>query len=170
MRLILLFIIFLFSSPGNCQETPTLETKQDSVNLLVKLIEQNGKVTSPATGPLGFGSEQYLRFVFLLEMMSNEELVELVNSSNKCMRVYAYMGLYHNKYNNLTVVQKILESDSTRILTISGCTIEQTTIAEIIPNITHWYWEASTHRIIENHKNSSFFRKEEFRDVISGDD
>ena len=169
MKISIIIVFILFAIGAKSQDSIILKNRRDTIKLLTKLIEDDGWVTSIGTGYAGVPSEQYYRFMFLLTIMDNTELVQLVNNSAGCLRIYAYMGLYHNKYSGLKEIENILKNDTTRLSTISGCVIEFTSVANAVGRITDWYWEELTKDIFSQLITNKEYRSLEFKNMISLD-
>ena len=162
MRIIL--TIFLVSSllVSRGQNSLSLTSKADTINYLINLIQKDGLVSSPGTDFAGAPSKQYCRFVFLLSMTDNNQLLDLLNNSKGCLRIYAFMGLYHNKYDLLYKTKEILKSDSTEVSSVSGCLYGTTTIAKAVDEIEQWYWKFQTDQLLSLISSNKEFRNSQF--------
>ena len=145
----------------NGQDTKSF-TRQDTIKLLTELIKADNMVTSSHTGWSGSASKQYYRFTFLLTLTNNEDLINIIKSNTGCARFYAYMGLYHNKYENIKEIEDLLINDSTALITLSGCVVEVIALNVAIYKLRKWYWEPQTLQLLSNWEKNKEIKHEDF--------
>jgi hypothetical protein len=99
MKLILLTLLNFYCLSSLGQNFVYLKDRTDTIQILVQKISEHDVLSSLLAGGdiMPTVKMQYERFVYLLSLVDSEELVKLVDSTKGCMRIYAYMGLYHNK-------------------------------------------------------------------------
>jgi hypothetical protein len=117
-RKILAIFIFLTPFLSFCQGE---KARVDSIYKLKSIIQNNNIVASQGVGYAGMPSRHWYSFSFLLSLSTNDELLEMTYDSTAAVRLYAYIGLVHNKYSYLEIVKKRLLSDTAYLYSIEGC-------------------------------------------------
>lgn len=153
------FILTIFSVSAFGQNTKPLRSREDTVHYLIQQIDDGGDVGDIATGFAGVPTKQFFRFLFLRDIIKNEELAALAKHSTGCLRVYAYLGLYYNHAKQLREVENLVYNDTTKVL-IDSDVLEKMTVADFAKRIREGYWIQKIDKGYEWLKDSTFREKQ----------
>ncbi len=101
-------------------------------------MRKDGEVTSYATGYNAKISKQYLRFLFLLETLNNNELLELTKDSSGCLRVYAYACLDYKRCKEINKIKFVLMQDTSLVPVMIGCGGGNVNIKYLVQKVTFY--------------------------------
>jgi hypothetical protein len=121
------------------QTNASQKSISDSIEQVKTLMRKNGSVTSYATGIDGTLSNQFQRFIYLLNHLNTDEFLALANDTNTCIRIYAYAGLIYNRYKKIDLIKTQFRTDSTLIPYMAGCAGGNLKAYAIISNLKQWY-------------------------------
>ncbi|HSZ86062.1 MAG TPA: hypothetical protein VK787_08515 [Puia sp.] len=121
IKLLVTVTFILISIGGISQQETILKSRLDSIEYIKNEMRKDRQVTSYATSYDAKISKQYLRFLFLLETMNNNELLELTKDSSGCLRVYAYACLDYNRYKGIKKIKSVLMQDTSLVPVMINC-------------------------------------------------
>jgi hypothetical protein len=127
--LIATFIMTLMSFTGKLQV-------QDPVSVIVEEIAKHNVYEFGKLGYTGLKSKQYDRYLKLMELATDDQLLQLTGHSNVVVRIYAYHAC---EKRNIPLSQEVLSKyrrDSSRVKMINGCeafvtTVQKLTVGEL---------------------------------------
>lgn len=156
MKSILIILFTFYFSLSKGQSIKHLKNREDSIQILIQKISVHNVLSSLLVGSyMQTVKMQYERFVYLLSLANNEDLIALLDSSKGCIRVYAFMGLYHNKYQQIEQLKQQLNNDTTQIKVTGDNGLRKIyTVANAIKYIHNWYSEEYTNMILASISNS----------------
>ena len=160
MKAILFILSFLLFSRTNAQNEISSKLRLDSIELVKSIMRKDKEFTSYGTGPHGKISKQYQRFIFLLNRLSINELLELSNDSSGCIRLYAFTGLVHKNYRGTKEIRANLLGDSTKIPVMIGCGGGNVYMYAMLKSFNQWYDRKFVTRLLkEQDKQKEFWYK-----------
>ena len=133
MRLIkIIFLLFLtvhFSIvTGNAQGI-TLQ----SVDLIVLQMADHNLYESEYTGLSRLKSKQYQRYEQLINISTDEQLLNLaVNHTHAVVRLYAFKALKNRKISLPEKVMEQFKNDESTVTSFIGCIRSKTTIGQLV--------------------------------------
>src|SRR5258705_7928077 len=92
----------------------------------------------PGVGYGGVPSRQWYASAFLISSVTTDELLEMTKDPSEGLRLCAFIGLAYYKYPYLNLVRQTLTGDTTTILSLEGCVIDETTIGYAVNHIEQW--------------------------------
>jgi hypothetical protein len=139
----------------------------DSIQKLKLILQTDNVVSTQNVGYAALPSKYWYAFAYLLLMSDNEELLAMTHDSTAAIRFYAYIGLIHNKYSDISMVKTRLMQDSAGFVTFIGCVISGTTIESGTKSIEDWYNEKSTLEVLTRLGKDKKYRMRLFRDLVN---
>jgi hypothetical protein len=156
--ILIISILVLAFFDLKAQDKTTQKPISDSIELVKTLIRKNGSVTSYGTGIGGTISNQFQRFLYLLNYLNTEEFLELTNDTSACLRIYAYAGLTHSRYKKIALVKTQFQTDSTLVPYMTGCLGGNVRVSSIIPNLKQFYTKKGVTQLLkQQNKEKSFW-------------
>ena len=142
-----------------CQRIKKPYSHSDSVNILKSVIRDKNILTYSVGGYGGSPMRPWYAFVFIISIADNYELLTMTRDSNACVKIYGYLGLYHNNYSNIHEITTILSDDTTTVNAIEGCMIFPTTVGRVISEINDWFFERSVDKLLRALYIDSAYRR-----------
>jgi hypothetical protein len=130
------------------QRKQRLISHSDTIQILRNIIEKGemfGSIGGYEIAPI----RQWYSFVYLFSMSTNTELLQMTKDTSPYLRLYAYMGLYHNKYLQIEQLQNILSHDSSKVSALEGCVLYETTVGRGVLAIRNWYGEKPMNAVLK---------------------
>lgn len=132
--LITSILIIICISNVNSQSWSSIDVQSirpELTDLISNLAEVN-QLMGEFTGPGAYTSQQYKNFESLLELCTEEDLIQLTNFNNPVVRSYAFWGLA--RQNSLMTEQIIRNhvNDDEPVKTVIGCTGANRSVAEFM--------------------------------------
>ncbi|HEY4875397.1 MAG TPA: hypothetical protein VIH86_07480 [Puia sp.] len=103
------------------QQELVLKSRSDSIEYIKNEMSEDRQLTSYATSNDAKISKQYIRFLFLLETLDNNELLGVAKDSSGCLRVYAYACLDYKRYREINKIKFVLMQDTSLVPVMIGC-------------------------------------------------
>lgn len=164
---ILSIVFFLFLGlKAICQDSIILKTKEDTLQLLIQKITDEGGLSSPFVGPVGKPAMQYKIFIYLLYVANNDDLVKIINDNVGSIRLYAFMGLLYKKYDRLSEIKELLKNDTTKIGTLATCVVSSSTIKNELESISNWYGKEYIDTILPYFDKYIEFKNDYFEQIV----
>lgn len=143
------------------------KTRQDSIAAIKAVLQKDNIVATQGVGYAGMPSRHWYSFAYLLLLCSDEELVQMTSDSSPAVRLYSYIALVHNKYNNLTAIKNRLSADTASLSSFEGCILDKTTVAKGLASISNWYNEKSTTATIASLQKDETYRHNLYGDIVN---
>ncbi|HMI77220.1 MAG TPA: hypothetical protein VK484_00420 [Ferruginibacter sp.] len=157
-RRILIVSILVFTSLFlKAQKTNARNSHLDSIELVKNLMRKDDSVTSYAIGISGKQSNQFQRFLYLINNLNTNDFVYLTKDSSACLRIYAYAGLSFYRYTNIDQVKEAFKKDTTLVSYMTGCLGGNVKTAAIISNLPKWYSMKSTRNFLKEQNKDQLF-------------
>lgn len=127
IRIFLLFCCcyFLNAAHGVSQmhswQTYNRHQVRKQVHKIASRMEKGGGIDDFAVGFSGTQTEQYDRFLRLMQIARTEELVALTGHPAPAVRGYAFWALVERKYPGLEIIYKAHADDKEKVLFTQGC-------------------------------------------------
>ncbi len=167
MRHFLLVIFSIFTLTCYSQDKVELITKSDTIRLLQQIIREGKMISTSGVGVAGMPSKQWYSFAFLLSLVNKDQLFEMTKDTSACLRLHVYIGLLHLKYPNIDKVKSYLSTDTTRLSSIEGCLLGNTTVQTAITEINHWYVRREMSHFLTSIQTNHEYRKIVFDQIIT---
>lgn len=134
-----ILILLIIVSDLQAQADKSQKPPSDSIEVVKTLMRNDGSVTSYATGIGGTQSKQFQRFIYLVDHLNSDQLLELTRDTSTCLRIYAYAGLTYYRYKKIAAIKQQFQNDTTLIPYMAGCLGGNVRASAIISNLKQWY-------------------------------
>jgi hypothetical protein len=145
-----------------------VQSHADSLNTLKKIINRSTTVSAAGVGFAGAPAPAWYSFAYLVSIADTNELLAMTDDGNPALRLYAYTGLIHKKYNKIEDVKNKLLRDTAIVSIFSGCIIDRSTVAEALSGTAQWYYEPGLTNVIQAIRANKSFRNELFTSLAVG--
>ena len=152
-----IFFIAILICDSKAQENVPSTALSDSIEIVKTLIRKNGSVTSYAIGIYGTLSNQFQRFIYLLNNLNTEQFIGLTKDTSTSLRIYAYAALAYNHYKDFKQLKIRFEIDSTLIQYRSGCLGGHVKANVIIAKQKQWYSKTTVTYALKQQKEDRSF-------------
>lgn len=137
LTLFLVFVkVYLFSQSGFIAGNIS-----ESVMKVADSISMSEMIQEKYIDREAYMPQQYLLYIKLLNICTEDELVELTNHPDPKVRGYAYMGLVESGSGELIRVLLKNETDTALLKYQSGCVIRISTVIDFMINKSPWFDE-----------------------------
>lgn len=143
-------------------------THADSVSLLKNIIANSNTITSSAVGFAGSPSNTWYAFAYLATIATNKELLAMTKDKSAVLRLYAYTALLHKNYKDIESVRNRFLKDTTEVKTLSGCIMDNTTVAKAVEDPGTWYYGGGVDEFEKAIQKDKKYRKELFTALVNG--
>jgi hypothetical protein len=123
--------IVLFTSQF-CSGQVLLTNRSDSIDFVKNKMRKAAAVESFATGYEGAVSMQFQGFMYLVNTLSNEELLRLQEDSGPCLKVYGYFALVYRRQKVARAARERLLNDTSRVNVLFGCAGGLGTVSSVV--------------------------------------
>jgi hypothetical protein len=137
-------------------------THKDSVYILKQIILESNTVMGSSVGFAGSPSNTWYAFAWLINIATPQELLGMATHKNAVLRLYAYTGLLYRRYKPAATIIEKFSNDTTTVRTLSGCIMNNTTVAEALNNTGVWYDKTSVQELWKAIQTDARYRKEIF--------
>ncbi len=122
IQVFILTLLFPFIHFGQIESFDYRPEKvRKKIRKIAQKIAKKDGIDSDAIGYAGERTEQYNRFIQLIENANTEELVELTKHPVSSVRGYSFWGLAKLHYNNLEAIFIKHANDYENVFFIEGC-------------------------------------------------
>ncbi|WP_422360315.1 hypothetical protein [Reichenbachiella sp.] len=132
--LITSILITICFSNGNSQSWSPINEQSirpELTDIISNLTETN-QLKGEFTGPGAYTSQQYKNFESLLDLCTEEDLIQLTNFNNPVVRSYAFWGLARQSSLMTEQIIRNHVNDDEPVKTIFGCTQTNRSVAEFM--------------------------------------
>ena len=168
MKLLLILIFLTHSFFLFCQQTKNLITKNDTIEVLQKIVRYENSISMPGVGYSGMPSRQWYSSAFLISLTTVDELRQMTKDTSASLKLCAYIGLVYYNYPEITLIRKHLSTDSTEISSLEGCVFDRTTVNYAVNHIEDWNIINPMRELLKVLEIDKNYRNELFSEIISG--
>jgi len=110
--------------------------RSDSISIAIDFLAHTRTfVASSHTGFAGSKSETYAHYEILKRNANGTQLISFLDHPSQLVRIYSYMALKANKNTIPKAQRDRLLNDKQKILTMSGCIISTSTVADVVGSL-----------------------------------
>ena len=139
------------------QDKTSLKSISDSIEVVKTLMRKNGSVESYSIGNSGRQSNQFQRFVYLVNHLTTNEFIALSKDTSTCLRIYSYAGLKYKGYKYSSQIKSEKKNDSTLIPYMRGCGTGNVQTNVIVAELKKWCEKKTVMYALKQQNESSSF-------------
>lgn len=140
------------------------QTREDSISNIKKVIKV---FSTEGVGYANAASKSWYAYIYLHHSLSNEELVTLTDDKAAEIRIYAFMALAYNNYEQIEDVRNRLGSDNEIVFTVQGCIAQNDELKSIVNFAKNWNFDNAVSRTLKLFDKDKDYKNQIYLDLIN---